>query len=247
MYLLPFLFKTGVSILAYQSLSALLSKSGTDNAKKQRRISPQPQPLHEQEEKESKTMAYEIIGAEELEGLIAGLGDDDEDFGAVGSDEDLLNALSVSGSGTTEIIGAAEKRGAKKALAALKARKGGAVVDRGVSKRRRMPIGFAPATILAGSSGIIPGSPQNIFRVERLVIPSSIAFDCGVTDLKVGNQSQFAQSSEVPAVIFSEVAINTHVEFDTAEVGNQISIGVHNTDASNSMAFTAAAIGTVAK
>ena len=79
------------------------------------------------------------------------------------------------------------------------------------------------------------------------MIPSDIAFDLGVTDLKVGNSSQFVQTTEVPAVLFSEVAINTGVEFDTAEVGNQISVSVRNKDAVNDVTFTAAAVGTVAK
>ena len=189
-------------------------------------------------------MSFDIVGAS-LENLIAGL--DDDSFGGIGSDESLLDALSISGSGTTDIIGAAERRGAQKAVAAIAAKRGAAVVDRGVSKRRRMPIGFAPTAIAAASSGTIPGQPQNLFRTERLVIPSDIAFDLGITDLKVGNQSQFAQSNEVPAVLFSEVAINTGVEFDTAEVGNQISIICRNKDAVNAIEFTAAAVGTVAK
>lgn len=189
-------------------------------------------------------MSYDLVGAE-LEGLIAGL--DDDDFGGIGSDEDLLNALAVSGSGTTEIIGAAERRGAAKAVAAIRARQGAAVIQRPPSKKRRMPLGFTPTTITASSTGTIPGAPQNIYRTERLMIPSDIAFDLGIADLKVGNSSQFVQTTEVPAVLFSEVAINTGVEFDTAEVGNQISISVRNKDTVNDVVFTAAAVGTVAK
>lgn len=191
-------------------------------------------------------MSYDLIGAE-LEGLIAGL--DDDDFGGIGADgdEELLDALSVSGTGTTEIIGAAERRGAKRALNAIKAKRGMAVVQNSPSKKRRMPLGFAPTTVAASATGTIPGAPQNIYRTERLMIPSDIAFDLGVTDLKVGNSSQFVQTTEVPAVLFSEVAINTGVEFDTAEVGNQISVSVRNKDTVNDVVFTAAAVGTVAK
>lgn len=192
-------------------------------------------------------MSYDIIGAE-IESLIAGLDDDDE--GGIGSDESLLDALSVSGTGTSEIIGAERRgmrRGAQAAVKAIAQRNAGAVIDRGASKRRKMPIGFTPTTIVANGSGVIPGNPQNLYRTERIIVPSDIAFDLGITDLKVGNQSQFAQSSEVPAVIFSEVAVSTGVEFDTAEVGNQISIAVRNKDAVNAVDFTAAAVGTVAK
>lgn len=230
--LLPFIFKTGASALAFMTMQEVFRRSGADPAKQATTTKVQ-----------GTSMGYDIIGAG-LESLIAGL---DDDMGGIGSEEALLDALSVSGSGTTDIIGAAEARGARKAVAAIAAKRGAAVVDRGVSKRRKMPIGFAPTSIAAGSSGTIPGQPQNLFRTERLVIPSDIAFDLGVTDLKVGNQSQFAQSNEVPAVIFSEVAINTGVEFDTAEVGNQISLICRNKDTVNAVEFTAAAVGTVAK
>lgn len=185
---------------------------------------------------------YDLIGAD-LMGLIAG---DDDDFGGIG-DEGLLDALSVSGMGTTELIGSEQKEGARKVIQAIKNRQGVAVVQNRPNRKRRMPLGFAPTTITAALTGSIPGAPQNIYRTERLMIPSDIAFDLGVTDLKVGNQSQFVQTTEVPAALFSEVAINTAVEFDTAEVGNQISISVRNKDAVNDVVFTAAAVGTVAK
>lgn len=235
--LFPFIFKSGASALAMMTIQEVLKRSGSDPAKQATTTT----------KVQGSSMGYDIVGAE-LESLIAGL--DDDDMGGIGSEESLLDALSVSGAGTTDIIGAvrrARKQGAAQAVAAIANRNAGAVVDRGVSKRRRMPIGFAPTNIAAASSGTVPGQPQNLFRTERLVIPSDIAFDLGITDLKVGNQSQFAQSNEVPAVLFSEVAINTGVEFDTAEVGNQISIICRNKDTVNAVEFTAAAVGTVAK
>lgn len=180
-------------------------------------------------------------------------------FGA--DDSDILEALSVSGDydivggdGSTEIIGAeligAARRGnpqAKAALAKIAMRNAGAVVKRDLSNRRRYPLGFVPTEVDSGDAATIPAAPQNLFRPERLVIPSDICFDFGVQDIKVGNQSQFAQSVEVPAAVFSEVSIDTNVTFDTAEVGNQISILVRNKGAEDDLEFTAAAIGTIAK
>jgi hypothetical protein len=180
-------------------------------------------------------------------------------FGA--DDSDILEALSVSGDydivggdGSTEIIGAeligAAKRGnpqAKAALAKIAMRNAGAVVKRDLANRRRYPLGFVPTEVDAGDAATIPAAPQNLFRPERLVIPSDICFDFGVQDIKVGNQSQFAQSVEVPAAVFSEVSIDTNVTFDTAEVGNQISILVRNKGTEDDLEFTAAAIGTIAK
>jgi hypothetical protein len=202
--------------------------------------------------------AYDLVG--------------DDWGGSVGADEGLLRALSVSGMGDSEIIGAefigadfigsgdslvgaanllvgAAKHGnpkAKAVLHQLAMRHGGAVVNNGVNKRRRYPIGFVPTDIAATTAALIPAAPQNLFRPERLVIPSDIAFDFGVRDVKVGNQSQFVQSVEVPGALFTEVSIDTNVAFDTAEVGNQISVDVRNKSA-GTINFSAGSIGTIAK
>jgi hypothetical protein len=203
-------------------------------------------------EEGNATMSYDLIG------------DMDDLFGAIGAeDDDLMEAL-VSGMGDSEIIGddddefgaellvgARRSRGSAKArkaamLRKLAARGAAGVVKTGLDKRRRYPLGFVPTSIAAAATSSIPSSPQNLYRAERLVIPSDIAFDLGITDIKVGNASQFVQNVEVPAAIFSEVAIDTAVHFDTAEVGNQVSVSARNKSAV-AVEFTAALIGTAAK
>lgn len=184
----------------------------------------------------------------------------DQLIGAMGND-DFLDTLVeggaadflVSGDGSSEIIGAAAASAAKanaaKRAAAMKQlamRNAGAVVNRGLDRRRRYPLGFVPTAVAAATTVQIPSAPQNLYRPERLVIPSDIAFDAGVADIKVGNQSQLVQSVEVPAALFSEVAINTGVTFDTAEVGNQVSVNIRNKSAS-AFEFTAGLVGTIAK
>jgi hypothetical protein len=197
-------------------------------------------------------MSFDIVG-------------DDDDYDAIGyedliGEEDFLDALVegdlddlISGAGDMEIVGAtaAQRKRAKaaKAKAAMRKiamRNAGAVMKRGLDRRRRYPLGFVPTTITAGSTSLIPSTPQNLFRPERLVIPSDIAFDAGVADLKVGNQSQFVETAEVPGALFSEVSINTGVTFDTAEVGNQVSISCRNKSLSD-FQFTAGLVGTIAK
>lgn len=196
------------------------------------------------------------------------------DFGSVGADivgDDLLQALGVSGNvasyisglGNTElvgadIVGAAQnprhpahhaarahlKQQAERHIAMRHAKM---VTQTALDKGRRYPLGFVPTTLPASTTALIPAAPQNLFRAERLVIPSDIAFDIGVVDVKVGNQSQLVQSVEVPAAVFSEVAIDTHVTFDTAEVGNQISVQARNKLTTGPVDFTAAMIGSIAK
>lgn len=190
------------------------------------------------------------------------VGDDDDFEGAIGMEpqfvgDDMsflqslvsgdLDAL-ISGDGTSEIIGAAAPSKARKkaALRQLAMRSAGAVIKRGLDRRRRYPLGVVPTTVSAGDTEVIPTTPQNLFRPERLVVPSDIAFDVGIADVKVGNQSQFVETSEVPGTLFSEVAINTGVTFDTAEIGNQISISVRNKSLGD-VEFTAGFVGTIAK
>lgn len=188
---------------------------------------------------------YDILGGSI--GYDASLIGDDPDalleaLAVSGGLEDLL----VSGAGNSEIIGAVQQSAKRRALAAVAQRNSGAVVQRELDRRRRYPLGVVPTVITAGTQSQIPALPQNLFRPERLVIPSDIAFDAGVVDIKVGNVSQFVQSAEVPAALFSEVAINTGVNFDTAEIGNQISATIRNKSAS-SIEFSAGFVGTIAK
>lgn len=209
---------------------------------------------HDQTGTESMS-GYDIVGDDNYgfigwDSLIGAMNDSDFlDALVEGSAADFL----VSGDGSSEIIGAAKAAGgraqAAKKAAALKTlamRNAGAVINRGLDRRRRYPLGFVPTAVAAATTVQIPSAPQNLYRPERLVIPSDIAFDAGVADIKVGNQSQLVQSVEVPAALFSEVAINTGVTFDTAEVGNQVSVNIRNKSAS-AFEFTAGLVGTIAK
>ncbi len=200
------------------------------------------------------------------------LGADDDFLGEIGADDDLagldIAGLDIAGSGTEEIVGAGDDAQLLKALSIGAARSGqtvkarrlariasrvatyrkvdpNAVVvrDRSLDKRRRFPLGFVPTTVAAATVSIIPAAPQDLFRPERLVIPSDIAFDFGVQDVKVGNTSQLVSGGEVPGSIFTEVAIDTHVHFKTAEIGNQISISARNKTAA-AIEFSAGVIGT---
>ncbi len=174
-----------------------------------------------------------LIGADDADALL-------EALAVSGGLSDLL----VSGAGNTEIVGAAN--GQQAALKQIAMRNAGAVVQRELDRRRRYPLGVVPTSVTAGSQSQIPASPQNLFRPERLVLPSDIAFDLGIVDIKVGNVSQFVQSTEVPGALFSEVAINTGVNFDTAEIGNQIALTARNKSGAT-IEVSAGFVGTIAK
>ncbi|HWA70690.1 MAG TPA: hypothetical protein VG937_00075 [Polyangiaceae bacterium] len=173
---------------------------------------------------------------------IVGAGDEDD----VGADEDLLHALSIGAVRRGSHKRASALRRAAQKLTEYRKIDPGAVAikQRELSKRRRFPLGFQPTTVLAGATSNIPAAPQDMFRPERLVIPSDIAFDFGVQDVKVGNTSQLVSGGEVPAALFTEVSIDTHVHFKTAEIGNQISVSVRN-KTTGDIEFSAGIIGTV--
>jgi hypothetical protein len=196
---------------------------------------------------------------------ISGIDDDDDEEVISGDEEDAVLDALVSGMGDTEIVG--KKRKVSKALKRLRAlrraralkkkraralkrklahKNAGAVIKRGLERRRRYPLGFVPTSVTSGTTQNVPAAPQNLFRPERLVIPSDIAFDFGVPDIKIGNMSQLVQDVELPGAIFSEVAIDTGVHFDTAEVGNQISCRARN-KSGITIEFSAAVLGTIAK
>jgi hypothetical protein len=183
-------------------------------------------------------------------------------FGSYG-DEDFSG--SIGGDGTTEIVGAddlevllgadeldllmgaaAQQRG-RPSQVMHRARQidpnAVAVMQRRLTTRRKFPLGFPAIDLPAGGSALLETNPQFVFRPERLVVPSDIAFDVRLQDVKVGTQSQFVSTDAVPAAVFSEVAINTGISFRTAEIGNGVSFTAINTTLAV-VRFSAAIIGT---
>lgn len=179
-----------------------------------------------------------------------------------GYDEDFSG--SIGGDGTTEIVGAddlevllgADELDLLMGAAAQRPRPSTvmnrarqidpnavAVMQRRLTTRRKFPLGFPAIDLPAGGSALLETNPQFVFRPERLVVPSDIAFDVRLQDVKVGTQSQFVSTDAVPAAVFSEVAINTGISFRTAEIGNGVSFTAINTTGAV-VRFSAAIIGT---
>lgn len=181
-----------------------------------------------------------------------------------GFDEDFSG--SIGGDGTTEIVGAddlevllgadeldllmgaaAQRQGVRPSQMMHRARQidpnAVAVMQRRLTTRRKFPLGFPAIDLPAGGSALLETNPQFVFRPERLVVPSDIAFDVRLQDVKVGTQSQFVSTDAVPAAVFSEVAINTGISFRTAEIGNGVSFTAINTTLAV-VRFSAAIIGT---
>jgi hypothetical protein len=111
------------------------------------------------------------------------------------------------------------------------------------SKWREAVIGFPLTTIAAGATVDIPVQPQVIFRGERLTIPSDIAGQIIVQDLKVGKDSQFASVGGVPGRAFDERATGGRLRMDTAQISQQVVLRITNIGGAP-VAFNAAITGT---
>ncbi len=186
------------------------------------------------------------------------LGDETEElvgYGAIGGEaDDMLRELTgVSGEeiiGLEEIIGAMPPTRARNlALARLQqakrnaqARRGGAparpaagstveVVQVKNRRHRLLIAGVGPTAAIASLATLaVQIQPQRTFKPKLLSVPSSIALFFALDDVKVGQDSQFATSNQVPCECFSEVAVNAEIDWDTANIGNTITLLVVNID-----------------
>ena len=173
--------------------------------------------------------------------------------GSDGSDGDILGELLGDGSdgafvgdgsdgdvfseGDDSIIGAVvrakkKKNARKQAMARdLMARRvaSGALL-RSVAPRnaREYALGLGSTSVAGTSSANINVQPQVIFRPERLVVPSNLAVDFLITDIKVGKNSQLVSTGALPAVMFTEQAFGVRLKMDTAQISMFVTVSVTN-------------------
>jgi hypothetical protein len=120
----------------------------------------------------------------------------------------------------------------KQAAAASLMRKriGAGALLRGVPPRqsREYALGLGSTSVAGNSSANINVQPQVIFRPERLVVPSNLAIDFLITDIKVGKNSQLVSTGALPAVMFTEVAFGVRLKMDTCQISMFVTISVTN-------------------
>lgn len=125
------------------------------------------------------------------------------------------------------------KRANKKALVraainAKLAKHGAAVLDRRNQKARRFPSPLPATIVAAGAAATISTQPQTLFRPERLVVPASLAPSFVLTDVKVGNVSQFPNAGELPLEIFAQNGVDCTITLDTVNPAISLSVSVIN-------------------
>jgi hypothetical protein len=177
------------------------------------------------------------LGFETTE-ILGDLLDGDDEAGAfVGDDsgDDILGAA------------VARKRNAMKQAKArdlLRRRVAAGTLLRNVSPRssREYALGLGSTSVTGNGSANINVQPQVIFRPERLVVPSNIAVDFLITDIKVGKNSQLVSTGALPAVMFTENAFGVRLKMDTAQISMFVTISVTNQNA-NARNFQGGLVG----
>lgn len=152
--------------------------------------------------------------------------------------------------GEDEIIGAdvTIDQQAKDRIAAEIAARGGVLVKEvKPTKSRLFPIGFtSDGVIPATASAVIITRPQVLFKGIRLSVPSDIAGDFTIDDIKVGKNSMFAAESSLPARCMQEDAWGVYMHLDTAQISQDVSLAVTNISGADRV-FRAMILGKVAE
>lgn len=104
-----------------------------------------------------------------------------------------------------------------------------AVVPRAYTKGRVFAQGFGPVAIASGGTANIIVQPQVTFKGSRLGIPSDIAGAIMVNQILVGQASQLPSANPLPGRMFTEFSVDSGINFDTAQVSQQIALNVTNT------------------
>lgn len=171
-------------------------------------------------------------------GDIIGADDDEEVLDLVNASGDIIGSVSMG-----DIIGAtrrkAPRRPARRQVSLARAnvprtpvtvtRQGVEYTPTRYNEARKLPLGIdSGATIAAGATSIITVRPQVPYRVNRFVVSSAIAASFLINDIKIGARSQLPSTSAVPAAMFSELATESGLELDTAEVAQDVTVTVTN-------------------
>jgi len=174
-----------------------------------------------------------MYGNEALQGLLDG---DDSGFEGlteiVGDDEAGDDEAGAGDQFVGDDMGAAKRKqksaAAKNAMLRRRVAAGALLRTLPPRSAREFVIGLGSTAIPGLSSANINVQPQVIFRPERIVIPSNIAADFLITDVKVGKNSQLVSPGAIPAVVFVENAFGVRLKMDTAQIAQFITVSVTN-------------------
>jgi hypothetical protein len=155
------------------------------------------------------------------------------------SDGDILGELlgEVDGDDSGAFIGAAasaktqrnmQKRAMARDIMSRRVKSGALLRSVPPRNAREYALGLGSTSVAGSSSANINVQPQVIFRPERLVVPSNLAMDFLITDIKVGKNSQLVSTGALPAVMFTENAFGVRLKMDTAQISMFVTVSVTN-------------------
>ena len=121
-----------------------------------------------------------------------------------------------------------QKRAMARDLMARRVRSGALLRSVPPRNAREYALGLGSTSVAGSSSANINVQPQVIFRPERLVVPSNLAMDFLITDIKVGKNSQLVSTGALPAVMFTENAFGVRLRMDTAQISMFVTVSVTN-------------------
>ena len=87
--------------------------------------------------------------------------------------------------------------------------------------------------IVAGATVTLTGIPQAAFKIQRVIVSSAVApFFLVAITIGARPQTVNGDGGQVSAVVYSEVAQNTLLDFDTIQPGISLSLNVTTIDCS---------------
>jgi len=188
-------------------------------------------------------MGFDIIGANEM---LVGFADEE-----VGYDDDVSGDVDELLSGY-EIVGARRRRGGGRGRSALRPSPGRAPIQHGTLLKEQQPSKdgqlvlpmSSSGTIAAATAATITARPQvKAYRPQRIVIAASIASFFTLSDIKVGNVSQFVQAGTIPAEAFIQGAFGVAMRMDTVQTAQDFVFQVNNVDAMVAHTFLCVVFG----
>lgn len=184
-------------------------------------------------------MGYDIVGYEDME--------------MVGYDDD------VSGDDTDDLLSGYDIVGRRGRRAPARRGRGGhpsrqrmANHPHGTLLREQEPTKdgqlvlpmSSSGTIAAATAATITARPQTkCYRPQRVVIAASIAAFFTISDIKVGNKSQFVQAGTIPAEAFIQGAFGVAMRMDTVQTAQDFVFQVNNIDGAAAHSFLAVVFG----
>ena len=142
--------------------------------------------------------------------------------------DDSGRDYSLGGAASAKTQRNAQKRAMARDLMARRVRSGALLRSVPPRNAREYALGLGSTSVAGSSSANINVQPQVIFRPERLVVPSNLAMDFLITDIKVGKNSQLVSTGALPAVMFTENAFGVRLKMDTAQISMFVTVSVTN-------------------